>query len=688
MTPELVNRSTTDELWEMFKSTLLDSIDKHIPSKMTSARFTLPWVNRDIRKLIRKKQRRYNKAKRTNNWKDKENFRDCRRKIDRAIRKEYRRYVSDVIGGSLESNNTKPFWKFIKAKKQHTFGIAPLNSGSGKVATSPVEKAETLNNQFKSVFTVENTRSLPPLRNSNTPTINNIQVDVEGVLKLLSSVKVNKATGPDQIPARILKECSSAIAPIFTKIFQKSLDTGTLPKDWREAFITPIYKKGDKANPANYRPVSLTSIPSKLLEHIIHHHIMNHLDQFNLLSDHQHGFRKARSCESQLALTIDDLARSLNSQGQTDMVIMDFSKAFDTVPHQRLLHKLSHMGIKGSLHTWINNFLTSRYQQVVLEGSCSSKVPVTSGVPQGTVLGPLLFLIYINDLPSSVKSHVRLFADDCILYRQIRSDNDSVILQKDINVLCKWETDWQMSFNYSKCFVMNITQKRTPRSCQYTMGENVLEVVKHHPYLGVEISHDLEWKQHISKVTSKASSILGLLQRHLYDCSAHVKETAYMSLVRPRLEYCANIWDPHTKSDKSSLDRIQRKAARFVTRTYKRDASVTELLNKLGWQSLEERRAMSRLTFFYKAINKQIAFQDDKLPKTSTRTTRNSTPDASFIKFQTKKDCFKFSLVPRTTPEWNLIPAPIKDSKTVDGFKTAISKLDITDLLRRAHPLN
>ena len=232
---------------------------------------------------------------------------------------------------------------------------------------------------------------------------------------------------------------------------------------------------------------------------------MTHFDKFNLLTDLQHGFRKSRSCDSQLALTIDDLAKSLNSQGQTDLVIMDFSKAFDTVPHRRLLHKLHHMGVKGPLHSWINHFLTKRQQSVVLEGSHSSSVPVKSGVPQGTVLGPLLFLIYINDLPSSVKSNVRLFADDCILYRQIRSDKDAAILQEDINKLCQWEKDWQMGFNTSKCFVMHVTQKRSPAMYQYSMGNTALEVVTHHPYLGVELSCDLEWKHHISNITSKAS---------------------------------------------------------------------------------------------------------------------------------------------------------------------------------------
>ena len=181
--------------------------------------------------------------------------------------------------------------------------------------------------------------------------------------------------------------------------------------------------------------------------------------------------------------------------------------------------------------------------------------------------------------------------------------------------------------------------------------------------------------------------MLDLLQRHLYDSSSKVKETAYKykSLVRPRLEYCGSVWDPYTKLDIYALERIQRKAARFVTGNYKREASVTEMLHKLEWKTLEERRAESRLVFLYKAINNLIAFQEDKLPKPSSHSTRSS-PDSSFIPFHMKKDCYKYSLIPRTTPEWNLLPACAKDAKSIDSFKQTLANLDVQDLINHAHP--
>ena len=251
------------------------------------------------------------------------------------------------------------------------------------------------------------------------PPMDTITISTEGVQKLLDALDPNKAAGPDEIPARILKLTAEEIAPVLTLIFQRSIDTGEIPVSWLRANITPIFKKGDRTLASNYRPVSLTSICSKLLEHIIHSQIMRHLDHYKVLTDKQHGFRRGHSCESQLILTIQDLANSLDKKSQIDIAIMDFSKAFDVVPHNRLIRKLHGYGIQNSTLSWISNFLQTRSQRVVVSGEKSEWSKVRSGVPQGTVLGPLLFLLYINDLPDNISSSIRLFADDCIMYREV-----------------------------------------------------------------------------------------------------------------------------------------------------------------------------------------------------------------------------------------------------------------------------
>ena len=323
----------------------LAPIDRNIPSKISSSRFSFPWVNRSIKRDIRKKQRLYNKARKWGKATHMSEFRRLRRSIDRKIRKSYKTYIRDIIGGSLKSDNTKPFWNFIKSKRKEVSGVSPLNV-AGKILSTAYDKAGALNGQFCSVFTRDDTGNIPDLGTSNVPDISNIIITTEGVFKLLSNLQTHKAPGPDGVTARVLKNCSHSIAPVLQKLFQKSISTGSLPLDWRYANITPIYKKNDKSEPSNYRPVSLTSIICKLLEHIIHGHIMKHFEKFDILADQQHGFRKGRSCETQLSVLVDDLQKILDRKSQADLVIMDFSKAFDTVPHQRLLVKLHHVGIR------------------------------------------------------------------------------------------------------------------------------------------------------------------------------------------------------------------------------------------------------------------------------------------------------------------------------------------------------
>ena len=243
---------------------------------------------------------------------------------------------------------------------------------------------------------------------------------------LLERLKPRKATGPDNIPACFLQSAASELAGMLTFIFQQSLDSGDTPKDWREANVVPIFKKGDRSKPANYRPVSLTAICCKQLEHIIVSNTLQHLTDHNILTDNQHGFRRGRSCETQLIITTDDFARSLDKSAQIDVAVLDFSKAFDKVPHQRLLSKIEYYGVRGNTNRWIASFLRGRCQRVVVDGSSSGPSNVISGVPQGSVLGPLLFLLYINDIGDNLTSTLRLFADDCLLYREITCSEDII----------------------------------------------------------------------------------------------------------------------------------------------------------------------------------------------------------------------------------------------------------------------
>ena len=296
---------------------------------------------------------------------------------------------------------------------------------------------------------------------------------------MLEKIQPHKASGPDEIPNIVLKMCSKSLAPGITALFQKSLDTGELPKDWTDANITPVFKKGDKHAAENYRPVSLTSVLSKVLEHIVCHHLHAHFDKNKILTDVNHGFRSGFSCETQLTVTVDDLARNSDEGFQTDVTILDFSKAFDTVPHNKLLHKLETYGIRGNLHKWIHSFLCKRHMKVVVDDEKSDETEVLSGVPQGTVLEPLLFLVHINDLPESVKSSVRLFADDCLLYRKVKSSRDQEILQEDLKNLETWASNSGMKFNAKKCYILSVTNKGKHKF--YELNSYILKHVENKP---------------------------------------------------------------------------------------------------------------------------------------------------------------------------------------------------------------
>ena len=379
-----------------------------------------------------------------------------------------------------------------------------------------------------------------------------ITVDPKGVLKLLNGLNIHKAPGPDGLSARVLKECSSEIAPILTLIYNESLAQGTVPDDWRQANVAPVFKKGEKYNAANYRPVLLTSICCKTLEHIIVININKHLAFESILADCQQGFRSQRSCETQLVQFYHDLVSNLDhalnsDQKQTDVIIMDFANAFDKVPHRRLLYNLEYYGIRGSTHKWISSWLSERSQKVVLDGQASDPVPVLSGVPQGSVLGPVLFLIFINDLPENISSSVLLFADDCVLYRNIKSPIDCQIRQDDLNSLTQWETDWQMKFNVAKCHSMRVTRHLPDHQIQfeYSLHQQRLEQVQSAKYLGITIRDNLDGGQHVSEISCKATKTMGFLRRNLALAPRHTKEVAYKTLVRPQLESAAPIWHPY-----------------------------------------------------------------------------------------------------------------------------------------------
>ena len=667
---------TVNELWLFFKNKITSLMKEHIPTKtIRNDRRRKPWITPHIRTLRRKLTYLFKKCGRSPDPSTRQKYLKAKAAVQREQRQAYWSYVNNLLDPPVEdadhpASNQKRFWSYIKSLRKDQTGIAPLRE-NGQLYSAPKDKANILNNQYKSVFTREDTTNIPTPSGKPTPDMAEIIVTEEGVRRLLVKTNPHKASGPDQIPARILKECAEELTPILTIFFQKTLDEGQLPDDWKRANVSAVYKKGDRHCAANYRPVSLTSICCKIQEHIITSCLMKHLNQHNILVDNQHGFRAKRSCETQLVTLIHEIAANLESGTQTDLIILDFSKAFDKVPHERLLCKLAHYGIKGRTYTWIREFLSNRLQEVIVDGSVSDPAPVISGVPQGTVLGPILFLIFINDLPANLTSRSRLFADDCIVYNRIRNRTDQENLQRDLDRLAEWEGRWGMEFHPQKCNILTCTRSLKPKRFTYKLRGHALEHETSSKYLGVDITTDLSWDTHINRITKKASRMLGFIRRNLLVANKTTKTNAYFSLVRPHLEYCCSIWNPHEIGQIKQLESIQRQAARYVCRDYSRTSSVTALLNQLSWDTLACRRTRIQLTLLYKIIHNEVDIQADPYLTLGYSRTR-SNHSYKYRQYQPRTQCFKFSFFPRVIPVWNALPASVVEAPSLVQFKKGL----------------
>lgn len=499
-----------------------------------------------------------------------------------------------------------------------------------------------------------------------------ITIKEAGVRKLLLGLNPSKASGPDLLPTTVLKHCAEELAPMLTNIFNQSLRTGEIPLDWLKANITPIFKKDDKQDAANYRPVSLTCVCCKVLEHIVYSQVMDHLDKFNILVHFQHGFRALHSCTTQLITTFHDLAKNADHKSSTHAIILDFSKAFDCVPHQRLLHKLEYYGIRNGTLQWVSNWLCYRSQTVVVDGQQSNPAKVESGVPQGTVLGPLLFLLFINDIGNNISSKLRLFADDALLYRSISSPEDTTLLQKDLTYLHEWSLIWNMKFNIKKCFFLPFIRPRTKTDATYHLGDSQLSRKTSNAYLGVELSENLSWSSHIANISKKANKSLGFIRRNLGNCSKEVRLRGYSTLVRPHLEYASAAWDPHQQQGIHSLESIQRRAIRFIHHDYNPFHSVDMMRNQLDLRSLQNRRKIDRLAHLYNAINNRLALPLHEA--TTLKTSRTRGHQQQFQIQHCSTNILKFSFFPRTILDWNQLPSEIITADSVTSFKAQLQK--------------
>ena len=476
-----------------------------------------------------------------------------------------------------------------------------------------------------------------PEFNSRVPeniSIENVIITEEIVMKKLKSLDIEKSQGPDGLHPRMLKELACVIVPPLSYLFKRSVHEGIVPDRWKLANVTPIHKNGSKNNKKNYRPISLTSVLCKILESIIKENIMDYFSAHNLFTIEQHGFISGKSCTTQLLETQETLIGNLDNHAATDVVYFDLRKAFDSVPHQRLKTKLRGYGIRGPLLNWIVNYLKDRKQRVVMDGATSDWCSVSSGVPQGSVLGPLLFLIYVNDLPDKLKSNIKLYADDAKLYREIKSVEDCQILQNDILEMEEWANIWQLTFNPLKCQVLKIGKTYHPDiNINYYMhqSENViseLENVLKIKDLGVVTDENLVYKDHIESVTAKANKMWGIIRRTFTNLDKNGLLVLYKTMVRSHLEFAAPVWSPHYWYQVEALETVQRRATKMMPGL--KDVDYENRLKELDLPSLVYRRIRGDVILFYRSVKEEIILNLDAIEFDRSANTRGN--DLKLIK--------------------------------------------------------
>jgi hypothetical protein len=461
-----------NDSWNHLKTILHSGIEKFVPTQKRRQNSRPVWISRKVTQLCRQKRRRY--AIYCNNRTD-ENLRiyknmekKCKYEVRKAKRKFEKKLSTDT--------NKKGFNSYLRKKTKSKGTVGPLKV-NGNIVSDNISVATILNNYFASVFTPDLNNGIPVITRQDNVELNSFVISKNDVVKKLENLKNSSSCGPDGIPNLILKQFSHILSGPLTTIFNKSLQTSEVPDDWKLGDITPIHKKGSKSLPEHYRPVQQNPAACKIFESLIKDRIVQHLQVNNLLKQTQHGFLKGRSCTTNLLEFMEKILSYQDSSIPVDIIYLDFAKAFDKVPTKKLLAKIKAKGIGGDVLNWIAEWLNKRKQRVRLNGVYSDWLDVISGVPQGSVLGPLLFLIFIDDLDdfSPMISILSKFADDTKLGHPVINDDDKKILQSQLDQLCNWTEQWGMEFNVSKCKVMHIGCKN--KSFDYTMnGENLTKV--------------------------------------------------------------------------------------------------------------------------------------------------------------------------------------------------------------------
>ena len=717
---------SANESWNYFKEKVHTSMTKNIPTQNISNHKKYKSninLSSKTKEKIKRKHRQWQRYKEVHDIRERESkwkeYCRTRNQVKSLLRKEVINHEKNIAEDVKD--NPKKFWQYCNSKTKTKNTVSNLEiPGSNKNTENDKEKAQVLADFFDSVFTREPEGVLPEFPTKTDEEMHAVIVKQETVRKKLENLNPNKSPGIDCIPARVLRETAEISSHPLTIIFNKSLSTGEVPLDWKRAQITAIFKKGDRKKAKNYRPVSLTSITCKVLESILRDQVMDHLTKNDLLSDQQFGFIKGRSAVIQLLKVLDEWSQTIDQGESIDCVYMDFQKAFDTVPHGRLITKLKGYKIHENTLNWIKNFLTDRKQQVKIGSSTSEWSDVLSGIPQGSVIGPLLFIVYINDLPENIDNPTFMFADDTKLYtKRINTSKQTARLRQDkvrayqsamktqsietkqeyrktrkrwkdaereaqrkeqiehnqlqhnINLLLQWSDIWLLKFNAEKCKTLHVGKKQDN---PYSMDGVTLETVHEEKDVGVFMEYDLSFKTHINTKINKANSVMGVIRRSFSHLDSSIFKKLFKALVRPHLEYAAPVWNPHLKYLSDQIESVQRRATKYIPGF--KDKSYVERLTELQLPCLAYRRLRGDLIEVYKittdVYDRKVTGGLLKQCNNENRRTRGHNKKLSicYSRLNLRRNFFSN----RIAPLWNGLPQGVVEAPSLNSFKNRLDK--------------
>ena len=670
-----IGNSDVNQTWLSIKKSLETVVAKYVPMKRKKRTDDPKWLDAELRNKINEKRRAWSEWRRTGRETDRMTYKNVERESKRMIRNK-----KNALERNIAKNRTvnpKMYYSYVNSAKKNRSRIGPLKNDDGDFVIKAKEQAETMSRFFSSVFTRSDGEV--PSKEPINGDVSLVDIDVteERVKALIDGLREYSAPGPDGFPPKLLKILRDEISIPLTLLFRKLIDDGVIPDEWRDAHVTAIHKKGSKADPGNYRGVSLTSVIGKMLERM--EELDAYVEKNGLMSNSQHGFRKGRSPQTNLIEFLNCTTKWHDEGKSFDIVYLDFRKAFNVVCHKRLMVKLEAIGIRDKLLRWIKDWISKRRQRVVVDGEYSEWVSVDSSVLQGSVLGGILFDVFIDDIDLAVvNAFIRKFADDTKMAMVIQNIKDAEEMQRNLERFCQWAQKWKMEFNTKKCKVMHFGA-RNPRYV-YTMNGQNIESVSEEKDLGVWMEEDLRPSKQCKMAAQSANWALGQMTRAFHYRKASCLVPLYKSFVRPKLEHAIAAWSPWTEGDKETLEKVQRRMVRMVSD--KRGSTYEERLDNIGLTTLAERRERGDAIETYKTLkgvnnvekSGWFNFRDAAKMK-STRSTVSVSDDGQIqradvlfmetVRLDSRKNFFRV----RTVGKWNKIPDGVKNARSVNSFK-------------------